>query len=599
MTPFTAFRDGGKRKRIIMVAVLSTALAAGLASGGAPGARAAVAATAGRTATARPAATAGPAQAAQAPDAGIVFPAHTSGSSIVDADGHSFRLNCVNWYGAETSNFVPMGLNLQSASTIISEIVDLGFNCVRLPWSNQMWETDPSISGNTITANPQFAGQSSKTIFEEIVRDLADAGLMVILDDHNSNAEVCCSSTDGNTLWYNSTYTQADWVADWKSMVATFDDIPQVIGVDLRNEPRGGPTAATTATWGGSSATNWQAAAELGGDAVQSVDPNMLIFVEGVNYALDLSGVESDPVVLTDPDHVVYEAHDYGFDFSSVSDYDNFVSQISDASDHDYWAPLVGKVPLWIGEFGCNGTTSSGESTCSDDNGNLGPWFGPMIRFLDYHNLSWSYWAINGTTATGVQEQYGILNPQWDAIDNFYQTVALSVIQGRCTSAPLVNGRYYITNVNSGDVIDDPGFSTTEGTDLDQWPLNGGANQQWSLQSLGCGLYEITNVYSGQSMDISGQDPSSGGAVDQWDYWGGGNQQFVIADDADADGAYNVSAVNSMTDTTEDAPYPTPIPIEVPRASDTAGTKLDQETLDGGTNQEWTFTCISGACADQ
>ena len=62
-----------------------------------------------------------------------------------------------------------------------------------------------------------------------------------------------------------------------------FEGVPQVVGVDLRNEPRG------AATWGGSSSTNWQAAAELGGDAVQSVDSKLLVFVEGTNYATDLA----------------------------------------------------------------------------------------------------------------------------------------------------------------------------------------------------------------------------------------------------------------------------------------------------------------------
>jgi endoglucanase len=144
-----------------------------------------------------------------------------------------------------------------------------------------------------VAANPQFAGEDSQTIFGQVVQDLANAGLMVILDNHNSDAEWCCSSTDGNTLWYNSDYPQSAWLSDWESMTGRFASIPQVIGVDLRNEPRG------TATWGGSDpSTDWQAAAELGGDAVQSADPNLLIFVEGVNYALDLSGVASLPVTL-------------------------------------------------------------------------------------------------------------------------------------------------------------------------------------------------------------------------------------------------------------------------------------------------------------
>jgi hypothetical protein len=35
--------------------------------------------------------------------------------------------------------------------------------------------------------------------------------------------------------------------------------------------------------------------------------------------------------------------------------------------------------------------------------------------------------------------------------------------------------------VPGGYVIDIPGGSRTRGTDLDQWPLNHGTNQQWAF----------------------------------------------------------------------------------------------------------------------
>jgi hypothetical protein len=44
-------------------------------------------------------------------------------------------------------------------------------------------------------------------------------------------------------------------------------------------------------------------------------------------------------------------------------------------------------------------------------------------------------------------------------------------------SRQLLSG-YYIVNAASGKVLDDPGFSTSNGTPIDQWQLNGGANQQ-------------------------------------------------------------------------------------------------------------------------
>jgi endoglucanase len=521
--------------------------------------------------SASPASPAGASAAASAPAAGIAFPLHTSGASIVDAAGKAVKLKLVNWYGAESPDYVVGGLKYQPVTTIINQIAAMGFNGVRLPWSNQMWQSNPVVSTSVLTANPQFQGERARTIFEQVVRDLANAGLMVVLDDHNSNAEWCCSSTDGNTLWYNSAYPQSAWLSDWKSVATEFAGVPQVIGVDLRNEPRG------SATWGGSSSTNWQAAAELGGDAVQSVDSKLLIFVEGINYATSLSGAGSLPVRLNVADHLVYSVHDYGFD-TKVTSYDQWVSKIQ-----SNWGYLVGRVPLWVGEFGtCN---TSDDCVSSGSTADLGMWFAIFTRYLRYHNLNWSYWAVNGTKSDGAPgqnisygetETYGVLNTSWDAASRASLLASLQEIQPACAAGPLASGTYYIKNSHSGDVVDIPEFKSAQGTDLDQWPGNGGINQKWNIASLGCGLYSIKSAMDGESIDISSQSTASGAKVDQYGYWGGGNQQFIIA--RDSAGSFTIASINSL------------VPIEVPGSSTKAGTLLDQGATNGGTNQQWTFT---------
>jgi endoglucanase len=510
------------------------------------------------------------------PDAGIAFPLHTSGASVVDADGKPVKLGCVNWYGSESSDFVAGGLKYESATTIINEIVSMGFDCVRLPYSNQMWQSNPVVSGSLTTANPSFNGEHARTIYASLVQDMASAGLMVILDDHNSNAEWCCSSSDGNALWYNSSYPQSAWLSDWQSVTSTFRNIPQVIGVDLRNEPRG------SAAWGGgNSATDWHAAAELGGNAVLSVDPRMLIFVEGTNYATDLSDVLSDPVVLSQSDHVVYELHDYGFD-TTVTSYDQWVSKIQ-----SNWGYLVGKVPLWVGEFGtCN---TSDQCVDSPTSAQLGMWFSVFTRYLSAHNLNWSYWAVNGTKSDGLTdgnsgqvikygetETYGVLNTGWSAPARASLLSALQGIQASCPAGPVANGTYYIKNRSSGDVIDIPAFNSAQGTVLDQWPLNHGVNQKWVVTRLSCYLYSIRSAMDGESADILSQSTSSGAKVDQYDYWGGGNQQFLIV--RNSAGYYTISSINSLD------------PVEVPGSSATAGTQLEQGNPAGTANQQWSFS---------
>jgi endoglucanase len=511
------------------------------------------------------------------PDAGIAFPLHTSGASIVDARGRRVKLSMVNWYGAESPEYVVGGLASQPISAIISRIVSMGFNGVRLPWSNQMWQADPLVSPAYLTANPQFRGERADTIFGQVVRDLARAGLMIVLDNHSSDAEWCCSATDGNALWYNSGYPQSAWLADWEAMAAQFKGTPQVIGADLRNEPRG------RAAWGGPDpSVDWHAAATAAGDAVQRADPSLLIFVEGTHYGRDLAGVASLPARLTMAGHVVYEAHAYGHGYRGVASYDAWVAQIQPD-----WGYLVGREPLWIGEFGtCNTSDTCVSSRSPAD---LGLWFSVVTRYLGYHDLGWSYWAINGTQSRGLPgqgrvyrapETYGVLDTGWDRAANASLLARLRRIQPACAPGPLASGTYYISNVHTGDVIDVPGRQTAEGTGLDQWPLHQGAGQRWKITGLGCGLYSITSVLDGESMDVAGHSTSGGAAVDQWPYRGRGNQQFVIR--RDPAGSYTIASINSLDD------------VEVPGLSTRPGAPLDQWEPDGGANQQWTFRPAPG-----
>lgn len=338
------------------------------------------------------------------------FPLHTSGRMIVDSNSARVSINAFNWYGAEGLDYVVAGLQAQPLSSIVSTIKGMGFNAVRLPWSNQMVESNPAVANYALTANSSLEGENALTIFDQVIDALSSAGIMVILDNHVSTPGWCCSSTDGNVLWYNSSYPESSWIADWQMLAQRYSGNPWVIGADLRNEPR------STATWGGNAATDWHAAAERGGNAVLSVNPSLLIFVEGVNYAGDLSGVSTLPVQLNLANQVVYEAHDYGFWYAGFSSYTDYVNQIT-----PNWGYLVtgsNPQPLWIGEFGtCNNADSCVDSTRLSD---LGNWMDSFSAYVRDYGVDWSYWAINGTTETGnaggfnTVEGYGVLNTAWN-----------------------------------------------------------------------------------------------------------------------------------------------------------------------------------------
>jgi len=497
------------------------------------------------------------------------FPLHTQGQYIVDSNGYRVRLNAFNWYGTESTDYVVSGLQAQPLASIVSTIKGLGFNAVRLPWSNQMYESNPVVGNYALTANSSMEGENALTIFDQVISALTSQGIMVILDNHNSNAEWCCSTTDGNTLWYNSSYPETSWIADWEGIVARYDSNPYVIGADLRNEPRG------TATWGGSSTTDWHAAAQRGGNAVLGVDSSLLIFVEGISYAGDLSGVSSLPITLNTSNRVVYEAHDYGYWYSGLTGMSDYESKINPK-----WGYLItgsSPQPLWIGEFGtCHTADTCVSSSSNTDNGY---WFGLITKYLRAHNVDWSYWAINGTTDTnhgggfGSVESYGVLNTTWNGSALASLTSALQTLMNN--GCDIQTGNWELTNVNSGLAMEVNGWSTSNGGVVDQWTLGSNqANQRWVISYLNNGLYQLTNVNSNMVLDAVNKGKTNGTKMQQWTNLSGSNQEYIIrraANDTD------IVITNSNSG----------LAVEVPGFSTSNGTQLDTWGNNAGTNQEW------------
>src|SRR5580658_3655972 len=231
----------------------------------------------------------GPAQAsaAQSSTVGAGY-WHTSGNQIIDSDGNPVRIAGINWYGFETPDEIAHGLWVQDYRTIIDDIKTLGYNTIRIPFSNQMVETpivpqNLAFNGNSGPINTPLEGQNALQDLQTIVTYAGEEGLKVILDDHRSEAG---ESAEENGLWYTSTYTSQDWVDDWVTLAKMFASDPTVVGFDLRNEPHtpAGDTYAEGATWGsGNTATDIRLAYEEAGNAILAVDPGALIFCEGIS----------------------------------------------------------------------------------------------------------------------------------------------------------------------------------------------------------------------------------------------------------------------------------------------------------------------------
>jgi len=365
---------------------------------------------------------------AQASDVGAGY-WHTSGNQLIDSDGNPVRIAGINWYGFETPDEIAHGLWAQDYHTIIDDIAALGYNTIRIPFSNQMVE-DPVIpqnlafTNNSGPINTDLEGLNSLQDLQKIVAAAGQAGLKVILDDHRSEAG---ESAEQDGLWYTSTYTSQDWVNDWVTLATMFANDPTVVGFDLRNEPHtpAGDSYAQGATWGtGDPDTDVRLAYEQAGNAVLAVDPGALIFCEGISeypdasaaggydttwWGGDLQGVAQYPVVLSEPGHVVYSAHDYGPGLYQQSWFNSATTPASlDAVWNTYWGYIYAQdiAPVWVGEFGTDNTAADIESSTA---GSQGQWFESLVSYLTANPwLGWTYWALNG------EDAYDLLDSNYD-----------------------------------------------------------------------------------------------------------------------------------------------------------------------------------------
>lgn len=372
---------------------------------------------------------------------------HTEGTRIVDSAGNTVRIAGVTWYGMESSYWVPAGLDYQPYTAIMDLVKRLGYNTIRLPYSNELVESDPLVTAG-VRANPQFKGMHALQVMDAIVGYARRIGLKIILDDHRSRAaRPKTVNYLVEPLWYTPAYPESSWIHDWQTLARRYSHNDAVIGFDLRNEPHtDGPGPwnlhaylTQGATWGpydgaDDPATDWRLAAERGGDAVLAVNPQLLIFVEGVQlypnphepggvdsywWGSILTGARKYPVVLDVPHQLVYSPHDWGPWKWEMSWFHNMTYASLRAMWNRRWAFIQQDpsapyaAPLWLGEFG----TCTNNPQCTDVPGNddQATWFKFLLEYIRRHPaIGWSFYALNGTNSNDHAAHNGITTPTWN-----------------------------------------------------------------------------------------------------------------------------------------------------------------------------------------
>src|SRR4051812_3038719 len=354
---------------------------------------------------------------------------HAVGSRLVDAHGDPVRSTGVNWFGMETSNHTFHGLWTRSYRSMIDQMAQLGYNTVRVPYSNDILRAGVTANGIDYSQNPDLQGRSPLQILDAVIAYAGSKGLRVILDRHRPD------SNSQSALWYTPAVPESTWIADWKTLAARYRGNPTVIGADLHNEPHndGGSSGSC---WGcGDTSRDWRLAAERAGNAVLAVNPDWLIVVEGVDcvngdcgwWGGNLSGAAKYPVRLSDPSKLVYSAHEYATSVVHQKWFDaaTFPSNLPALWD-GWWGSLIKQktAPVLIGEFG---------STLADPKD--ATWMKSLLAYLGTGSsgASFTYWSWNPDSGdTG-----GILNDDWTTVNQAKQSILKPYLfGGTAGSAP-------------------------------------------------------------------------------------------------------------------------------------------------------------------
>ncbi|MCL6589612.1 MAG: cellulase family glycosylhydrolase [Firmicutes bacterium] len=368
----------------------------------------------------------------------------------VSANTRYGRLTGVNWFGCETGNYTFHGLWSRDYKSVLQQIKDLGFNCIRIPWCNAMIGKVPSsiqINQYGIDAytkqtglNMDLEGLDALGVLDKVIDHAATLGLYIILDNHSRAADGYMSET----LWYTAAYPESKWISDWVMLVNRYKSKSNVIGADLNNEPHGnlGTGMKPPASWGynvpGYGDTDWKAAAERCGQAILNANPNMLILVEGVEQAEDGTGywwggnlrdVRKYPITGIPAGNLVYSPHEYGSGvymqtWFSDPTFPNNMPAIWD--DRFYFIKKQNIAPLLFGEFGIK------ESEAANPNSIDYKW---LTTFMDYvgRDCSWTFWCMNPNSGdTG-----GILQDDWVSVNTAkYNILKPYLAGGGPTSTP-------------------------------------------------------------------------------------------------------------------------------------------------------------------
>jgi endoglucanase len=471
---------------------------------------------------------------------------HTSGTSIVNANGQTVPLMGVNLGGwlvmepwmcpadsgglpdtysiiqeldsrfgvAEEQSLIQTYQQNWITATDLANIKNAGFNVVRVPvwWGN--FYPIANVSNSTWRSD-------AFTELDWLVNTAGSLGLYVIIDMHGVVGGQSNSDDTGqqnqNQYWTNGN-DQGNTAYMWWQIANHFSGNPTVAGYDLINEPTGAPSNSAVIS----------AYASLY-SSVRSADPNHIIFIEGTWGNWDWS-------MLPNPSsegwtNVVYEMHEYQYNGTEAQVEQGSTNQVTDFQNHSSY-----NVPGYIGEFNDFGYGASAWNFSVGAYNKAGlSW--SMWAYKATHGLnpdSWgyydpSYWPTTPNVSTDSAATIAADWEQWTTTNSFTLNTSLGLTGNENSASVSTSSWFNVVNTNSGSCVDATGWGTSNGTTVQQWSCGSQQyNQEWQFQSVGNGLYVVYNRNApSEAWNVTNVGTSNGSSIQVWTYGGGSNEQWM------------------------------------------------------------------------
>ncbi|GMI95889.1 hypothetical protein like AT1G13130 [Hibiscus trionum] len=364
----------------------------------------------------------------------LSLPLSTNSRWIVDDTGRRVKLACVNW-ASHMEPVLAEGLSKQPMDTIAKRIVSMGFNCVRFTWPLYLITND-SLAALTVRQsfqrlgllesiagiqanNPSIIDLPLIKAYQTVVSSLGENNVMVILDNHISKPGWCCSNLDDNGFFGDKYFNPDQWITGLTRMATLFNGVTNVVGMSLRNEPRGPKQ----------NVNDWYKYMPKAAEAVHSANPNVLVILSGLSFDRDLSFIQNQPLKLTFSRKLVFEAHWYGFSDGQTTWVDDNPNEVC-GRVATYMMRTSGYLvdqgyPLFIGEFGID---QSGANV----NGNR--YISCFLGVAAELDLDWALWTLAGSYyvrdgVVGLNEYYGVLDYNWCGARNSSFVQRISALQ--------------------------------------------------------------------------------------------------------------------------------------------------------------------------